>query len=96
MPAADAVISIPMAPTSKTYHGKSRDVTITITEISHPSTSVAGPSLGRHRTTDGLDPTIVDDEITKLGQIYDKVIGINPIVRWCVYILPVAALLALR
>jgi len=96
VPAADAVVNIPMVPTSKTYHGKSKDATITTTEISHTSTSVAGPNLGRHRTSDGLGPTIVDNEIIKLGQIYDKVIGINPIVRWCVHILPVAALLALR
>jgi hypothetical protein len=95
MPAADAVINIPMVPTSKTYHEKSMDVMITTTEMSHSSAPVARPNLGRRRTTDGLDPTIVDDEITKRGQIYDKIIGISPVVRWCVYILPVAALLAI-
>src|ERR1700722_6487936 len=56
---------------AKPYHGKPKDVTITTIEISHSSASVAGPNLERHRTTDGLDPTIVDDEITKLSQIYD-------------------------
>jgi hypothetical protein len=63
--------------------------------MSHSSASIARPNLGRRRTTDGPGPTIFDDEITKLGQIYDKVISISPVVRWCACILPVAALLAI-
>ena len=95
MPLGDAVINIPMVPTNKGYNEKSKNVTITTTEMSRSSASVARPNLGRRGTTDGPDPTIHDDELTKLGQIYDKVIGISPIVRWSVYILPMAALLAI-
>ena len=95
MPPADAVINIPMVPTSNAYNEKSKNVTITTTEMSRPSTSIPRPNLGRRGTTYGPDPAIHDDELTKLGQIYDKVIGISPVVRWSVYILPMAALLAI-
>jgi hypothetical protein len=95
MRTADAVINIPTVPTSNLYGEKSKNFTITTTEMSGSSASVARPNLGRRRTTDGPDPTIHDDEITKLGQIYDKVISISPVVRWSVYILPIAALLAI-
>jgi hypothetical protein len=95
MPAADAVINIPMVPTSSHFREKSVNATITTTEMSRSSISVARPNLRRRRTSDGPDPIIHDDELTKIGQIYDRVIGISPVIRWSVYILPIAALLAI-
>jgi bacteriorhodopsin len=40
-------------------------------------------------------PVPEEDEMTRLGRIYDQVINISLMVRWAVYILPVASLLAI-
>lgn len=95
MPPKDVIVTVtdPHYAEDYPYEEKKRQVHIGATEIHDPRDPRKRPGMGRRQTTYG-ENNEAEHQLTAVGKAFSALLD-NSIIRYCIYVLPVAAFLAI-